>query len=293
MTDNTNILFVINPISGSIDKSDTEHRLKKTAQNMGFTHGVYRTSGENDLVTLKESIDYQKPDIVVAVGGDGTCNLVGTVVQGMKVKMGIMPFGSANGMARALNIPNNLEASLNIIHRGKTKTIDMLKVNDRYAMHLSDVGLNARIIRKFEKNKQRGLWSYGKQFFKELFSIQSHKYKLMLNEDTFVKKALMIVMANANKYGTGAIINPHGRLDDGIFELIIIKPYRSVGFLKIVRAFFNGNYENINFVEIYEAKKARIINFHKQTLQVDGEISGKPKIIELEIVPQCIDVIVP
>lgn len=287
------ILFVINPISGDTSKSETEKEIKAISHENTIDPSFYYTTGKDDITLLKKAIDYEHPTVVVAVGGDGTCNLVGIALLNMQMTMGIIPFGSANGMAKALDIPNDLVKALNIIAKKHTKTIDILKVNNNYAMHLSDVGLNARIVRKFEKNKTRGLYGYAKQFAKEIFSIQSHKYKINLNEKTFTTKALMIVMANANKYGTGAIINPNGKIDDGFFELVIIKPYRSIGFLKIVRAFFTGNYKNIEFVEIHKTRKAKIINFDKQTLQVDGEIAGKPKIIDLEIIPEAIEIIIP
>lgn len=292
-TKKNKILFVINPISGDKNKTETEAEVLRVSKKIGFDPAIFHTTGKNDIKLLKNAIDNEKPDIVVAVGGDGTCNLVGTTLRFMNLKMGIIPFGSANGMARTLEIPNELVSAMNIIENGKTRKVDLLKVNDRFAMHLSDVGLNARIIRKFEKNKTRGLRGYARQFLKEIFSIQAHKYYISFGDNSFTAKALMIVIANANKFGTGAIINPHGKIDDGKFEIIIIKPYRSIGFLRIVKAFLTGDYTNVKFVEIHQTNKAHIMNVEKQTLQVDGEIAGKPGTIELSIEPQSLEILVP
>ncbi len=292
-TKKNKILFVINPISGNNNKTGTEEEVMQISKEKGFDPAVFHTTGKNDTALLKNAIDNEKPEIVVAIGGDGTCNLVGTTLRSLRLKMGIIPFGSANGMARTLEIPNGLLSAMNVIENGKTRKIDLLKVNDRYALHLSDVGLNARIIRKFEKNKTRGLRGYAKQFLKEIFSIQSHKYEISFGGNSFNAKALMIVIANANKFGTGAIINPHGNIDDGQFELVVIKPYRSIGFLRIVKAFLTGNYNKVEFVEIHQTNNAHIINIENQTLQVDGEIAGKPKTIALSIEPQALDILVP
>ncbi|MFW5886569.1 MAG: diacylglycerol/lipid kinase family protein, partial [Bacteroidota bacterium] len=138
---NNKLLFVVNPISGDIDKKRFSIKVKKFSEELDFSFHLYETTGKNDAENIKNEIKSYKPNIVVAVGGDGTCNMVATILKNTRLSMGILPRGSANGMANELNLPDNLEESLKVFLENNVRTIDMLKINDEYfSMHLGDIG---------------------------------------------------------------------------------------------------------------------------------------------------------
>ncbi len=84
-------------------------------------------------------------------------------------------------------------------------------------MHLSDIGVNAKIVDKFDKGNLRGILGYGKYFMEELKNAKPAKFKIISSNKSRKKKAYMIIFANAAQYGTGAVINPLSKLDDGLF----------------------------------------------------------------------------
>ena len=79
-----------------------------------FSYVLYKTSGEEDELKLKKLIGQHKPEVMVAVGGDGTLLLVARLVKNTSIKIGLIPFGSANGMSKELNISKIPDISLRL-----------------------------------------------------------------------------------------------------------------------------------------------------------------------------------
>ena len=107
-------LFVINPISGGNDKSAFSRFIEEENQRQGFTFEIYKTSGVDDESTLKKLVRKHKPNVIIAVGGDGTLLLVAKVAKNSAIKIGLIPFGSANGMSKELNIPKIPDIKLSL-----------------------------------------------------------------------------------------------------------------------------------------------------------------------------------
>jgi YegS/Rv2252/BmrU family lipid kinase len=288
------ILFVINPISGGTDKSELIDLIEEFTEANYLIYRIFYTTGSEDLQKLKNEISDFEPDLIAAVGGDGTCNFVAQSIVSTETIMAIIPLGSANGLATELGIPKNLENSLNLILSGKTKVIDTVLINDKLCLHISDIGLNARVIKRFEKDKIRGLFSYMKHFFKELWGAEPFRISLILeNGKEIRRKAHLLAIANASKYGTGAIINPNGLVDDGKFEVVIVKPYSFYGFFSIAAAIFMGYLDKIKYVEIESFTKIRIKKIKNQPWHIDGEIIDDSNEVEARINPASLKIRVP
>ncbi len=302
---NLNYLFVINPISGGNDKSLIYKFIKEEKQRHGFSYEIYNTTAINDEGAISKLIKLHNPKVVVAVGGDGTLLLVAKILQHSPIKIGLMPFGSANGMSRELNIPKipDLKLTLNpserfrecwrVIQKERTKEVDLLQINNsHYALHLSDIGLNAKIVKRFEAEKIRGYFGYARLFFKELKQKKQISYLLYANKKKYQGKAYMIVIANASKYGTGAVINPVGKLNDGFFEICLVKQITFLSLMNSIISIFKNNFQpNKQLLKIISCQEAVIELKEYETLQVDGEVVGDVKKVEIKIIPNALKII--
>jgi diacylglycerol kinase (ATP) len=289
------ILFIVNPKSAEKLNSDIRELVAEKLKKQKKPYHLYFSKKKDGPKDIDRLIEKHKPSVVVAVGGDGTINLIGPQLAGSDITMGIIPMGSANGLARNLDIPNDFSKALSIVLQGKTKPMDVIRINrDYYCLHLSDIGINARIVKRFEKEGSKGLAGYGKQFFKEMFS-KNGSFKFTLDAEGAHRrsKAEMLVIANAQKYGTGAQINPNGKIDDGLFELVIIKSYPWWHIFPITLKFFTGHLHTLENVEILSASWAKIHLKKPTTLQVDGEVMDKVQNIEIDILPKALKVICP
>ncbi|MFD2163224.1 diacylglycerol/lipid kinase family protein [Paradesertivirga mongoliensis] len=287
------VLFVINPRAGNREGGSLELSISEESRTQGFEYLIYRLQSSNEEKNIKKEIAAYSPDIVAVAGGDGTVNLLAKILNSEEMPLLIVPLGSANGMARELKISNRPESSLALITSGIQKKIDLLSINGNICIHLGDVGLNASIVKRFEKDPKRGLWTYARHLFKELFLIDDYKFNINVDNQQIKRRAVSVTFANASKYGTGAVINPLGKLDDGKFELVIIKPFPKIHLLSITWKMFVGRLQTSEFVEVLSCEKAVIQTSKKTTLQIDGEIIGKTKEINVEVLPSALTIIVP
>nr|WP_256439343.1 hypothetical protein [Pedobacter sp. SYSU D00823] len=154
--------------------------------------------------------------------------------------------------------------------------------------------MNARVVKRFENDSRRGITTYARHLFNEIFLIKKYRFYITLDDGPdIIRKAISLTFANASKYGTGAVINPLGKVDDGQFELVIIKPFPRIKLLSIAWKMFTGKLNTSEYAEVLTCKKAKIRTSKRTTLQIDGEVIGKLKEFEMEILPHALPVIVP
>ncbi|UII33898.1 diacylglycerol kinase family lipid kinase [Fulvivirga ulvae] len=288
------ILFVVNPISGGIDKSDLKTELKSCCTESNVAFDLIETKGEDDHRLISEEIEKSKPDAVVACGGDGTINLVAQVLLGKGISLGIIPLGSANGLATELLIPKNIRKAVKIIIKNHVIDMDVLRINGKFlSLHLSDVGFNAKLIKNFDEGGSRGKLAYAAHFFKVLFKKAPSKYTFIMGENSFRRRAEMVVFANASKYGTGAVVNPDGCLYDKKFEVCIFKPYPWYAIFRLAFDFFTGRMKQSPYVKIFSTTNIVVRSKKKVPLQVDGEVMGDFKQVKVTLEDVPLPIIVP
>ncbi len=284
------LLFVINPVSGGKQKKDHEASIKKYFENLPHKIKFFLLNGKNDAEELEKNIEEVGPEKVVAVGGDGTISMVAKKILGTDMQLGILPAGSANGMARELNIPLNIDQALDIVEKGIVRKADAVCINNEICLHLSDIGLNARLIKYFEEGNMRGKWGYAKVALKVLLKKQNIRVIIQSKEKEIKRDAFMVVLANASKYGTGAMINPKGDLYDGLFEVVII---RHIGIATLFKVWLRPRNLDPKKIEVIQAKSVHIETHRKVHFQVDGEYRGKVHIVDAEILPAQLNIILP
>lgn len=286
-----NILLVVNPISGDIDKVEITTLVSEFAANLGVNLEFYTTTGEDDIENIKTLYDKFLFERILVAGGDGTIKMVAEAMEEHDVILGILPAGSANGLAVDLNLPTTIEENLEIAFSGDAKAIDMIAINGKKSIHLSDIGLNADLVKNYENGSIRGKIGYMLQTVSTLIDLEPPFFATITGDfPTVACEARMIVIANSQKYGTGVTINPAGLMDDGLFELVILKNMDLVLFGKIITGNMPIDDED---VEIISAKKATITTQQPVNFQIDGEYCGKQTKLDIAILHQQIKVAVP
>jgi YegS/Rv2252/BmrU family lipid kinase len=283
------LLFIINPGSGakSINwKKEIESFFGDKPQTISF----YELEKDCSPASIRTIIEQQMPDLVVAAGGDGTVKLVAESLLGKNIAMAILPGGSANGMARELSIPDKPGDALQVLADGEVKQIHVLRVNNEICIHLSDVGFNAYVVKRFEENNTRGKWGYLKAAWKALWSHGYMDVTIKADNDFVTHKAAMVVLANATMYGNGVTINPEGTLEDELFELVIIK---KISLSEIFKMRFTEWELNKKKTQVLQTSAAEIKSSHRLHFQVDGEYRGRVHHVKAEVLPHAISIVVP
>lgn len=289
--DESKILFVINPVSGGNKKTLWETGISQYFANTGHQIRIFNLNGKNDTSLLREKITQFQPDKVIAVGGDGTIKLVAQQLIGTQIPLGILPAGSANGMAHELGLPDTVEEALDVVMKGIIKTIDLISINDKeICIHLSDMGLNALVIKYYAMNRRRGKWGYAKAIIRVLWQRQLIKTEILINGEKILRSAFMIVLANARTYGTGAVINPSGDLSDGKFEVIILK---ELSLFELLKMLLTHRPFDPQKTEILQTEEISISIRKRAYFQIDGEYRGKVTTVKAKILPAALGILLP
>lgn len=287
------ILFIINPIAGGTNHDKTILALKELVVDKGFDGHFYLTSGEEDEKKVTRLIDKFQPDRIVAGGGDGTIQLVAKLLMPYGLTMGILPLGSANGLATALEIPKDpMEAAEKIFTSAKVRRMDMLKFNDKeLCIHLSDIGVNALLVKKYAEGGERGLLGYAKHLLAAIQETPLYHMTVRTPKETFHKEGFMMAFANAHKYGTGVQIS-EGSVSDGMFEICNVEKVTLDEAIKAGLTILNVFVDKDMFSDVITCSEAEIIVDKKAHFQIDGEYMGMTDHLKIEIVPGALKLLV-
>ena len=284
-------ILVVNPISGDVDKTEILEKTLAFALAENIEIIVYETSGNNDANAIKNLYNIHKPTRILIAGGDGPIKIVGESLENQDVIFGILPAGSANGLSVDLNLPSTIDENLEIAFHNDCMEMDMININGKTSIHLSDLGLNAELVKNYEHGSVRGKLGYALQVINTLTEFQEpFEATIEANNQTINCAARMIVIANSQKYGTGVTINPNGKMNDGKFEIVILKNLDILVFTKII----TGNIPlNSDDVQIISTAFAKITTNFAVPFQIDGEYIGEETSLEIKIIPKQLKIAIP
>ncbi|MBC5839930.1 diacylglycerol kinase [Flavobacterium sp. F-380] len=286
-----NVMMIVNPVSGAIDKSDFITATERFSHQENFNFVSYETSGMDDASQIRALFNRYKPERIIIAGGDGTIKLAADALENEEVIFGILSAGSANGLATDLGLPKDLEESLAIAFKNNFISIDTILINGNKSLHLSDLGLNALLIKNYEHSAVRGKLGYAMQAINTLIEDDEPFHAVItVNGEQIECDARMIVIANSQKYGTGVVINPYGLMNDGLFELIILKNLDLLVLGKII----TGNMPmDTDDVLIISTDKATIETNVPVNFQIDGEYCGSEMKLDIAVSSKKIKVAIP
>jgi diacylglycerol kinase (ATP) len=280
-----NILFVINPISGGKDKTQLTRLADQYLDKNKFQAQYIFSEYAGHAAIISAEAIAKDADILVAVGGDGTINEVASAVEGTDKVMGIIPWGSGNGLARSLHIPLDHKKALLQLNNQNEIRIDSGVFNDKKFFNMAGMGFDAHISARFAENKTRGLKGYLKTTFKEIASYKSQNYKLEIDGRAYESEAFMLSIANSSQFGNNAHISPEASMNDGLLDVCIVKPFPLYFFPVMGFHLFNKSVDKSQYVQIIKGKYIRIQREKAGPVHLDGEPCEMGTEIKIEVKP--------
>ncbi len=281
------LLFIINPGAGN-GTVNYKEEISAYFSELPHKFQLYELHKNCKEEEIRQVIKKSGADRVIAVGGDGTLKLIAECQLNTNLPIGIIPGGSANGMAKELGISMDVKEALETAINSIPKKIHVVMVNNELCIHLSDIGFNAYVIKKFDDLPRRGMWAYAKATWYALWHYHKMDVTFKIDGKKICSEAAMVVIANATMYGTGVKINPEGKLDDGVFEVILVKKY---SILEILKSRFTNIPFNPEKIELFKTESLVINSRHKTHFQVDGEYIGQVNTIHAHILTDAINII--
>jgi len=287
------ILFIVNPISGLGKQKRIEKWIDEGLDKSKFISGIVHTTHAGHATELSKKAIEDGADIIVAVGGDGTVNEIGQTLIGSSSAMGIIPTGSGNGLARHLKIPFNFTKAINVINKGNVRKIDTATLNDKVFLSVAGIGYDAFVAKKFSRAPKRGFLSYFKITFSEYFTYKPKKYRMVIDGQEVVRRALLVSFANSNQFGNNTSIDPAAELDDGFIDVCIVKKIPLRKMIMIPPMLFLPRFDKSRYVEVIKAKEVKLKRKRGKTIHLDGDPHKMGKEMEMKIIPLSLKVIVP
>lgn len=280
------IMLVINPVAGDRDKVPFLEEAKTITDRYGIDLKLFNTEPDTTAEDIYSAVKGFKPDRVGAVGGDGTVLLTALGLRESACPMGIVPMGSANGLAKELGVAQlPKKAFLDLLTTQRQGGLDMLCINqEHYTLHLGDVGANAQVVKKYEHDAGRGMAAYAKHLFEVLSELEAFGVEVKTKENSYYRKAVMVALCNARKYGTGIPLNLQGNPMDGQFEIVIIEEVNVNSLIQAGLSKFDENFYDQQNNEVISTQWAKLRFDSPRLLQLDGEVIGELEELEVEIV---------
>jgi len=290
------LLFIVNPVAGKGNTRDAIPHIEEFCSKNGIVCTIMQTSraGEAPQIVKENCAGYSA---VVAVGGDGTVLEVtnGLVEAGMDIPLGVIPLGSGNDFAKAVNIPEgfeHIEECLQIIAEKPAKLVDLARFNGRVFLNIASIGFDAEIIRDLHQIKRfiKGKGAYLLSVFIKVLTYKPKYVELQLDDKKIKTKILLAAFCNGNSYGGGMLVNPEGSLTDGLLDVILIDPVPRYKIILLLSKFIKGKHLSLPYVTTHKCREIKVTSEEPMAVNVDGECPITTPVV-LGISPMSIRVI--
>ena len=283
MTKKKEIVFIVNPISGTHSKDEVPSLIEENLEKDHFDYQICFTEYAGHAAEIAKACAERQTDIVVAVGGDGTVNEVARSLTHSFTALGIIPCGSGNGLARHLCIPLDTKKAIQIINACKIETFDYGMINELPFFCTCGMGFDAFISLKFAEAGKRGPITYVENVLKEGLKYKPETYEV--SDDTGKKryKAFLIACANASQYGNNAYIAPGATMKDGEMDVIIMEPFDALEAPQIAADLFMKTITNNSKIKTFRTKSLHIKRKGPGAIHYDGDPIMTGEEIEVHI----------
>jgi YegS/Rv2252/BmrU family lipid kinase len=287
------ILAIINPVSGTGGKDKIPRLIDTVVDNDRNDVSIIATEYPGHACEIAKQAVKDKIDIVVAIGGDGTVNEVGSAVCGSDTAMAIVPCGSGNGLARHLRLSMNVSRALQVLNNGEVIPFDYCTVNGKPFFCTCGMGFDAAVSYKFSNEGTRGFITYIKTALSEYIKYKPQEYVIDIDGKKMQEKAFVIACCNAAQYGNNAYIAPRATMQDGLLDVTVMHPFSIVQSPLIGARLFLRQLGKDHHVSIYRGKRVVIERRRDDIMHIDGDPVMMPARIVVENVTKGINILVP
>ena len=266
MQNKVSVWFIVNPISGTTDKSRIVNLIPTYMDAERFDVKIWYTEFRGHAAQYANQAVEQGIDVVVAVGGDGTVNEVARSLIHSRTALGIIPCGSGNGLARHLFIPMNPEGALQVLSTCSIEALDYGVINGTPFFCTCGLGFDAFVSSMFAKIEIDG---------------EKQRYQ-----------AFLIACANASQYGNNVYIAPSASMSDGLMDVTIMEPFTMLEAPQIAIQLFNKTIDKNSRIRTFKCKSLRIHRSQPGVIHFDGDPKEEGTDIQVSLEPRGIRMVV-
>lgn len=277
--------MIFNPTSGistvteqRMSPEETERTILQALRDNGLEPQVLYTTPEDGGEGMARQAAADGAELVIAAGGDGTIHAVATGLIGTQSILGIIPTGTMNNLAQSLNIPDTIPAACYTLFNGKTRTIDVGKINGHPFLEVAGAGIEAALFPAAEDIKRPGLLSTLRGVLGGLKTVLSYRETCVRIEIDGVKKqtynALQVTISNAPFYGAHLRVASEILMDDGQLDVVVYRNFSKAEYLLHAVSISQGRRPYQPKIKRLRVRSLRITADTPLEIQADGEPLG-------------------
>lgn len=280
-----NVAFIINPFSAKKNYQPFLNSLKSKVENPIY---IISKSIDDTEDFIKEN--FEKIDIFIAIGGDGTISTVAKNLINSEKILGIFPAGSGNGFSNETKFSKNLDELLAKIKNRNVKEIDTFTINEKFSINVAGVGFDGAVIEAFEKTS-RGFSNYIKTSIKTFFKYTPISIKFEEKYKKFNGKYLMLNVANTRQFGNNAYIAPHASKSDGLLEIALVKKFPFTHSAVFAYRMFTKKLVSNQYIH-YLSVPEITFSVDSDLWHLDGEFNKIKSPVHVKVLPKSLKILV-
>ncbi|HIX44156.1 lipid kinase [Kurthia sp. 3B1D] len=270
--------IIYNPTSGrELFKKHLPEVLQKL-EVAGYETSCHATTCAGDATVAAKHAVERGFDIIIAVGGDGTLNEVVAGVSEFeeRPKLGLIPMGTTNDFARAVHIPRDINAAVDIIIKGDSIPVDVGVANDRYFINIAAGGRITELTYEVPSKLKTmlGQLAYYLKGIEMLPSVKATKMRIEYNDEVFDDDAMMFLIGLSNSVGGFEKLAPDASINDGQFTVFILKKCNIAEFVRLVTLAVRGEHLKDPHVIYTKADHVKVSSDARVLINLDGEYGG-------------------
>jgi YegS/Rv2252/BmrU family lipid kinase len=290
-----NAALIYNPVAGRLRWDQRRERERAVALLRAYGIGVnsFPTTGPGNATELARQQVAAGRDLIIVSGGDGTINEVVNGMAGSSVPLAVLPAGSANVLAKELNLPWSPWRAAEYIPRGVVRRIALGRAGQRHFIAVAGAGADANIVYQVAKrSKMRlGTLSYWLESFRQLFLYDFPEFTVRIGEETLA--STLLVVSRTRHYGGPVQITRRADLFGDQFEICLFPRRLPIVYLVYFLAQLVGQLESFPEVRFRRGQELRAERgMPRIHVQVDGELAGQLP-TDFVIVPNALSLLVP
>lgn len=248
-------LVILNPQAGSGRAERLWARVESLAYETWGNLVVAITEKPQDVTQHLDKARAAGVRRVIAVGGDGTVhNIVNALVNLMRqapheppMVFGQLPAGTGQDLARTLHIPHKLDDAVRWLGKTQSQLLDLGAVRydqkNCYFLNIASVGLSGYVDKQVNRIKNRRPWTYKMASMRSILNYAPQPMHIKIDEQNWYEGRVWVaVVANGRYFGKGMAIAPHAEVNDGLFDVVVVKDASRLNLLRAFNTVYSGNH---------------------------------------------------
>jgi diacylglycerol kinase (ATP) len=251
--------LVVNPIAGRGRAGRLTDRVHAALTEGGRRVHIVSEAGPEATADATRELLASGVEAVVGLGGDGLAHLLLQIVAETSVPLGLIPAGTGNDLAVALQIPSDPLAAARVVLAGHTRPIDAVRTGDRWWASVLCAGFDSAINERVNRMRwPRGPRRYDLAILAELAQLHPEPFTVTVDGRSWTGPAVLVAVGNTGQYGGGFRMCPQARVDDGLLDVTLVGPVHRADLVRMLPRVRSGSHLGHPAVTTLRGKEIRL-----------------------------------